>query len=508
MILHIRISLMTLFLLSLLASAGSSGIGRPNIIVIKTDDQRWDSLGIYGDKVVKTPHIDALAHEGTRFENVFTASPLCVPSRTSFFSGKYPTRTRRYNNSAENHISLGEFSFIEPLKKAGYTIGLSGKNHAFGKKYAKKWFDCFEEFSPWGRYGGNSTDKAIKKFRSTSGPKSRLGNMLLEGLIDFPEPFKEEECMTARIADEAIRFVEKNQKKPFFLHMSFPAPHWPNIVCEPYFSMYKDSLDEISLAAMDDIDWDTHPFAHYVQSQCTGFDTMSKKDRRKVLAVMYGQITFIDKSVGRLVAALKSLKLYENSVILFTSDQGCFGGQFGLPCKTKGYYESLIRVPFVIKMPGDKKLGRVTPAQVSNIDVMPTLLAYAGVKFQEEIDGQSFLSVLTEKKDSHRSTIYSEVGLPQMPPAPMSKSEYPAYNKKRSKEDMFWFIEYTTRGRSAMIRQNGWKYCYYNGDIEELYHYKNDPLELDNLATHPDHQDRKAKMKAELFKQKFEGVGE
>ena len=83
------------------------------------------------------------------------------------------------------------------------------------------------------------------------------------------------------------------------------AEVWPNIVCEPYFSMYKKELDKISLAGMDEIDWDTHPFAHYVQSQCAGFDTMSKEDRRKILAVMYGQISFIDKSVGRLVAALK-----------------------------------------------------------------------------------------------------------------------------------------------------------------------------------------------------------
>ena len=310
---------------------------RPNIVVIMTDDQRWDSLGCYGDKVVKTPNIDALAKEGTRFENAFTCAVLCCPSRTSFFTGKYASRNECYNNAKKSEIGDAKFSFVQPLKNAGYAVGLAGKNHAFQPDYAKKWLDSFAEYSPWGKgeeeaAGSlNPSDKAERDFLTTSGPKSSLGHKLLEGLIDFPEPFPEAQTITARIADDAIAFVDQNKNKPFFLYMAFPAPHWPNIVCEPYFSMYKNQLDKISLAGMDEIDWDTHPFAHYVQSQCAGFDTMSKEDRRKILAVMYGQITFIDKSVGRLVAALKAKGLYDKTVIVFTADQGCLGGQFGLP---------------------------------------------------------------------------------------------------------------------------------------------------------------------------------
>jgi arylsulfatase A-like enzyme len=98
------------------------------------------------------------------------------------------------------------------------------------------------------------------------------------------------------------------------------------------------------------------------------------------------------------------------------------------------------------------------------------------------------------------------VGVPGLPPAPIPKADYPAYNKKRSAEDMFWFIDYTTRGRSAMIREDGWKYCFYNGDMEELYHYSEDPLELKNLAAEPAHQERKAAMKKKLFDQGFVGI--
>ena len=103
---------------------------------------------------------------------------------------------------------------------------------------------------------------------------------------------------------------------------------------------------------------------------------------------------------------------------------------------------------------------------------------------------------------------FSEAGAIRLPPKPMPKSEYPAYNKKRSQKDMFWFIEYTVNGRCATIREDGWKYCFYNGDMEELYNYEKDPIELHNLATKPEHQARKAAMKKKLFAQGFVGVNE
>ena len=481
---------------------------KPNIIVIKTDDQRWDSLSSYGDPVVKTPNIDRLAAEGTRFENVFTVSPLCGPSRTSFFTGTYPSKRECFDNST--YISPQDDNFVSSLKEAGYTIGLSGKNHCFTEKYFETVFDSVEKYGPWGKETGTLTesDIAVKKYRNTQGPPSRLGNKLLEGLIEYPEPFPAEQCITARIADDAISFVEENKDDPFFLYVAYPAPHWPNIVAEPYFSMYMDQLDAIGLPGMDEIDWDSHPFAHFVQSQATGFDEYTKEERRKVLAIMYGQITFIDHSVGRIVKALKEEGLYDDTIIVFTSDQGCFGGQFGLPSKTKGFYESLIRIPLVIKMPGDQDRRKVSAAEISNIDVMPTLLEYAQVEHSAPIDGLSFLDVLNGETDLHRETIYSEVGRNNLPPAPISKEQYPAYNRFREQTDGFWFIEYTTRGRCAMIREDGWKYCYYNGDMEELYHYKEDPLELNNLAYDPDHMERKIEMQKKLFEQGFTGINQ
>jgi arylsulfatase A-like enzyme len=157
-------------------------------------------------------------------------------------------------------------------------------------------------------------------------------------------------------------------------------------------------------------------------------------------------------------------------------------------------------------MPGDSPRRKVIDANISNIDVMPTFLEYAQVEHTAAIDGKSFLKVVKGETEIHRETIYAEVGRPVMPPAPISKKAYPAYNAFREATNGFWFIEYTTRGRCAMIREDGWKYCFYNGDMEELYHYEEDPLELENLAYHPDHQERKKVMREKLFQQGFTGI--
>ncbi|MGE4490673.1 MAG: sulfatase, partial [Kiritimatiellales bacterium] len=481
---------------------------KTNILLITVDEQRWDTLSCMGNSVIKTPNIDRLAQDGILFQNAFTVSPLCVPSRTSFFTGIYPSRRERFSNHVTNQIASVDWTYLEALKNKGYRIGLAGKNHTFQPSYFKQWFDFREEYGHWGKEVGELTpsDSADKQFRHSEKRGATPGGILVEGLIDAPEPFQENECMSARITDDALRFLEQDHGVPFFLHYSFPDPHWPTVVCEPYFSMYKDQLDKIALPGFDQIDWDTHPFAHYVQSQASGYDRYTEDERKKILAVYYGQISFIDSEVGRIIAYLKSNGLYDKTLIIYNSDHGNFGGQFGLVSKTKAFYESLIRIPLIMKLPGFAG-GQVVSAQLENIDVLPTVFDYLGLPVPDDIDGKSFLPVLTGKKKEHRTAIYSEVGELGLPPPPISKEIYPAYNMQRSEENMFWFIEYTTRGRCAMIRGNGWKYVYYNGDMEELYHYEDDPLELVNLAYHPEYLDLKKAMHKKLIQQNFVGIG-
>lgn len=471
-----------------------------NIVIIKTDQQRSDTLGCMGHPVVRTPHLDRLAARGTLFENAFCSSPLCVPSRVSFFTGQYVHRTGCTGNGPDCHLQVGDWSFLNELRENGYVLGLAGKNHAFHDDYLAKYFSFREEYGHWGKTHGqiSHADRAVNHWlTAVGGPGNRLADgRLMEGLVETPLPFAEEDCPTWRIAADAIRFIGENGKRPFFLHCSFPDPHFPQTTCEPYYSMY--SPDDVQLEAAD-IDWAGHPFAHYVQSQASGFDTYTAAERKKILTIYLGQVTFIDKAIGALLDALEKQGLMERTIIVFTSDHGDFAGRYGLVGKTKGFCEALIRIPLIVTIPG-RPHGQRRSANISNIDVLPTIAAVLAWRCPEKVQGYSALPVIEGRTGIHREIIFAEVGSPEPPPPPVPLAEFGAYNRMRVERDgVFWFVEYTTRGRAAMIRKDNWKYAYYTGDQEELYNLETDPFELHNLAKVSCHSGIKEQLKNALL---------
>jgi arylsulfatase A-like enzyme len=363
----------------------------------------------------------------------------------------------------------------------------------------EEYFDYREEYTHFGKIHGTiiESDKAVYKYRHTddrAGFQAKTpdqGTVLGEGLIEGPMPFEKEECMTYRIAEDGIAFLKKyaDGDKPFMLHFSFPDPHWPNVAPEPYYSMY-DTKDAIIDCL--DIDWSTHPIAHYVQSISAGFDKYTLDERKRITATMYGQMTFIDDAMGMFLDEVERLGLYENTIIVFVSDHGNFGGRFGLVGKTKAFYDTLVRIPCIIHVPGIDG-GKTIDAKLENIDIMPTIAEHIDIQAQEGIHGQSFLSVLESGLGEHREIIFCETGLNQAPPPVMPIGELNEYAKMRKEKDgPSWFLDYTVKGRSAMIIKGEWKYNHYVGDKEELYNLKNDPLELTNLA-------KDSRQKAKLF---------
>jgi len=470
-----------------------------NIIIIKSDQLRWDFLGCMGSKIVKTPNIDKLAEDGFVLEKEFTVSTLCVPSRTSFFTGKYVHRTANTSNAKDEHIQPGEWSFVEPLKRMGYKIGIAGKNHAFSDEYFDKFFDYREETSSHGKIFGriSRSDKKVRKYLlHDPRDKYEKSNNMLGGLIPGPMPFPKEQCPAYRVGEDGVRFVEEHKDNRFFMYYSFADPHWPQVVPEPYYSMYDP--DEMNLEAYP-MDWDGHPFKHFVQSRALGFAKYSKKELQRILATYCGQVSFVDASVGMLIDKLKELGLYEDTVIVFTADHGDFGGRYGIIEKTGAFYEPLLRIPGVIKLPGIKG-GKRIDAQISNIDVMPTIFDYLNISYPSDVQGISFLPVLKGERQGHRDVIFSEVGQPNMPPEPVARDKYDKYNAGKIKRDgPFWFCDFTTRGRMVMIRKDGWKYCYYVGDTNELYNVADDPYEVNNLVDEPKYAAKKQELKNELM---------
>lgn len=482
---------------------------KKNLIVIKCDELRWDQLGYMNHPVVKTPNIDEFAAQANVFENHYTVSPLSTPSRASFFTGKYTSQHGCKFVDMPNHMKVDQWSYLNTLRDAGYIIGLAGKNHCFNDEYMEKFFDYREEYTHFGKIHGKmiKKDKEIYEYRHTdprpdfSGDTPDQGSGILgEGLIDGPLPFTEEECMTYRIAEDGLAFLEQFKDTTFFLHYSFPDPHWPNVVPEPYYSMYNP--DSIELSGLD-INWDEHPFAHYVQSVSQGYDKYTVEERKRIVATMYGQITYIDKSIGMLMDKLEELNLMENTIVVFTVDHGNFGGRYGMIGKTKAFYDALVRIPLAIKIPGVQG-GKRHKAQTENIDVMPTVMEYLGFEKPNRVRGKSFLALMKgNSPDKHRDVIFSEVGLPGTPPPVMSREAFKPYQQKRIEEDgTSWFLDYTTVGRSGMVKKDGWKYCYYTNDREELYNCNQDSLELHNLAQKAEYAIKKEEMK-NLFIEQF-----
>lgn len=220
-----------------------------------------------------------------------------------------------------------------------------------------------------------------------------------------------------------------------------------------------------------------------------------------VFIFTFGQITFCDKAIGMLIDKLKDLGLYEKTIIVFTADHGNFGGRYGLIGKTKAFYDALVKVPLIIHFPGIEG-GNTYQAQLENIDVMPTIMEYLGFENPKEVKGKSFLPILrNEVPDLHRKVVFSEVGLPESPPDPMDFDAFKSYQQKRIEEDgTTWFLDYTVNGRAAMVKTEGWKYCFYTNDMEELYNCNADPLELNNLANNPSYKEKLQEMR-ELFKE-------
>lgn len=477
-----------------------------NVLLIVADELAATALSCAGNPVVKTPNIDRLAESGIRFDQAYCTTPLCTPSRISMFTGLFPNAHQSFFVDEASHLAPGGPNLISTLHEQGYRTALIGKNHAFTESFLDTQFDHVEEYLHWGKCRGEirPSDKAVWDWRHQD-PRPRFakfnseGCILGEGLIEEAEPFQPEECMTGRIAEDMENFLSKQGEQPFFLHYSFPDPHWPLTVCEPYYSMYSEEQID-TLPGFHEIDWNTHPFKHFIQSKAAGFDEYSESDRKRQLAIYYGMVSFIDDAVGRLYKSLEENNLLDNTLLLFTSDHGAFAGQYGLLGKTGGFYDCLMKIPLLAAGPG-VKAGAVSDAMISNADITPTILDLLGIPIYPACQGYSFAHLLKVPTAEHRQEIFAEVGIPVTPPDPFPPETYATEDAERTEErGWFWFVDYTTRGRSAMVRRrDGWKYCYNHADKEELYHLAEDPVELTNLADDPECRAIKDQLKSQLM---------
>ena len=395
-------------------------MNQPNILWICTDQQRFDTLGCTGNPYVKTPNIDALAAQSAHFDRAYVQSPVCMPSRASFLTGRYPRTTRLRQNGQV--IPDDEVPISRLLADAGYHCGLVGKFHLapsdpkINATIEARINDGYSEFcwagdpqDLWGLHSGYTAYLAEKglKFETRPHPKSRF--------VDIGMP--EEHHETTWCAERAIDFIQRQAEgsSPWMFSLNMFAPHHPFNPPAPYLDRYMEMLDDIPLPDALDDDLSTKP--PYQSHDAEGayghtFEYskhISPTNHRMIRAAYWAMCDLVDSKVGAILAALEASGQSDNTIVIFMSDHGEMLGDHGIYLKGPYFYEPAIRVPLMLRLP-----GRIQPKRYSDliemVDLAPSLLEACGIDRYNGMQGRSLWPLLNGKikEGTHRDDIYCE----------------------------------------------------------------------------------------------------
>lgn len=365
----------TLLMLAVSVFSSAQEKQLPNVIVIITDDQGYGDLGITGNPHVKTPVLDNFARESIRF-NQFYVSPVCAPTRASLMTGRFSLRTGirdTYNGGAI--MATEEVTIAEMLKQAGYKTGMFGKWH-LGDNYPSRPGDQGFDESLIHLSGGMGQPGDFTTF-------FKRDSSYFDPVLWYNGEQKAYNGYCSDIfAEEAIGFIEQNHEKPFFCYLSFNAPHTPLQVPEEYYNIYKD-IDPAS-----GFPEDGRPFPE--------MNEKNKEDARKV----YAMVTNIDDNVGKLLQKLEELKIADNTLVVFMTDNGPQQPRYvaGMRGRKGSVFRGGVRVPFWFRLPGMFEGNRGVEATTAHIDILPTLaeLCNANLPADRKVDGKSLVPLLNE----------------------------------------------------------------------------------------------------------------
>lgn len=348
-------------------SPSTNGASRPNVVLIMSDDQGFGDLGCHGNPKIRTPNLDRFAREATELQ-YFYVCPVCAPTRSSLLTGRYNYRTGAIDTYLGRALMYPEeVTLAQMLGAAGYRTGIFGKWH-LGDNYPMRPQDKGFHETLVLKGGG------IGQPSDPPGGSSYFDPILQHNGKQITTKGYCSDVFT----DAACRFIESNREKPFFVYLPFNAPHAPLQVPESDYQEYK----KMNLALS--------------EFPKTGFPIQGKYDADQT-AKVFGMITNLDRNVGRLLAKLDELKLTEDTIVIFMTDNGPQQPRYtaGLHGRKGTVYDGGIRVPFFIRWPKAFPGGRKLDAVAAHIDLVPTLLESCGVEkpAQVKLDGMSLLHV-------------------------------------------------------------------------------------------------------------------
>lgn len=457
----------------------------PNVILITTDQQRYDTLGCNGNSFIHTPNLDELAAQGARFERAYCTNPVCTPSRVSIMTGQLPSHHGSYNIGTVAADTSGFLSSI--LTDAGY------RTHQLGKAHFYPWdtaspetrrpdgMEPFYDFagfetaelsvghSDWGvnsHYEKWLEEKGIRKGRHM--PQLQVKRLFPNDPYQTGDWGMPVNCHSgAWIVDRTEHFLRDRPKdRPFYLNIGFQDPHHPLAVPEEWLKIPEDTIPDpegtfdpglAHLKALSEGKIEEAFGGRYgiAGNQDTVWKDVPLEIRKKVRSYYYSMVELFDRQIGELIALLKKYEVFEDTLLMITSDHGDMLFDHGLGEKGPMVFEEVLRVPLIIRLP-----GRIRPQTVSEpvslADLYPTVLDYLGLSAETFCDGIS-LRPLLEGGAMTRKGVQAE------------------------------FMEEKDAIRYRCFMTKEWKLAEYPGEsFGELYHLTEDPKEQHNLWAEPE----------------------
>ena len=446
-------------------------MGTPNVLLLMTDQQRWDAMGCSGDWV-ETPNLDRIASEGVRFTNCVTTSPVCIPTRLSLATGLYPHNTGVWNNM--NHTMPAETpTWMQAMRDAGYRTSLFGKTHLHPHGG-----DLREREDLMNAYG-------LDDVNEIGGPRasaSTLSHMTAEweekGLwdayrADYRERFSTkphlvrpstlalENYADVYVGQQAKQYLQDyDRQEPWCCWVSFGGPHEPWDTPEPYASLYDP---EAMPEAVPRPSAGERPRGHLDRLMERINPAFEPGEIGRLRADYAGNVTLIDAQIGEILDAIAARGELENTVIVHTSDHGEMNGDYGLIYKGN-FLNGAVRIPLLVRTPDSTNAGSVCESPVEWIDIGPTLVEMAGGELAHRQFGKSLCPVLTQPELTHRDFAISEI-----------------------------------QGEIMLLNQE-WKAALNtDGEVYLLFDVQNDPNEIHNLAGGPEVVDVETALRLQIL---------
>ncbi|MFI4889136.1 MAG: choline-sulfatase [Steroidobacterales bacterium] len=422
---------------------------QPNILILMADQLTSGALSAYGNRVAKTPHLDALAGAGVVFDSFYCNSPLCAPSRFSWLAGQLPSKIGAYDNAAEFPAAVPTFAHY--LRGAGYQTALSGKMHfcgpdqlhGFEERLTTDIYPADFGWTPdWSRFEQRPGWYHTMDSVTLAGPCTRTNQ------IDFDD----EVVFAAR--QKLFDIARGQDRRPFCLVVSMTHPHDPYVTPQAYWDRYADAGIDMPRNPSPAEDPHSRRIRHVIG---LGPATVTTAQVRAARRAYYGSVSYVDDQVGSLMATLTDARLDSNTVVLVLADHGDMLGERGLWYKMT-FFEPACRIPLIVHAP-----GRYAPRRVGGVasllDILPTLVELGQGK-----------------------------GAPAYAVPPDGRSLVPALEGRAYANEVIG--EYLAEGAIApvvMIRRGRHKFVHTPVDPDQLFDLSADPDELVNLAAHPEH---------------------